>query len=55
MHDRILNEVICRFGCPHSIHSDQGRNFESNIFQEFCRMLKIKKTRTTPRNPRANA
>ena len=33
----ILNEVIARFGCPHEIHSDQGRNFESQIFAELCR------------------
>lgn len=52
--DKILNEVIARYGCPQSIHSDQGRNFESSLFQEFCKILEIKKTRTTPRNPRAN-
>jgi hypothetical protein len=23
----MLNEVVCRFGCPLAIHSDQGRNF----------------------------
>ena len=26
----ILNEVICRFGCPLALHSDQGRNYESD-------------------------
>ena len=24
--DRILNKVIARFGCPSSLHSDQGSN-----------------------------
>lgn len=50
----ILNEVFSRYGCPLSIHSDQGRNYESNIFQELCRMLEIKKTRTSIRNPKCN-
>ena len=29
---KILDEYIGRFGCPLSLHSDQGSNFESNIF-----------------------
>ena len=50
----ILNEVIARFGCPLSIHSDQGSNYESKIFAELCEMLEIRKTRTSPRNPKCN-
>jgi transposase InsO family protein len=50
----ILNEVISRYGCPLDIHSDQGRNYESNIFKELCRMLEIRKTRTSPRHPQCN-
>ena len=50
----ILNEVISRYGCPLSIHSDQGRNYESKLFQELCRMLEIRKTRTSVRNPKCN-
>lgn len=50
----ILNEVIARFGCPYEIHSDQGRNYESRIFAELCRMLEIRKTRTSPGNPKCN-
>jgi hypothetical protein len=42
----MLNEVVCRFGCPFAIHSDQGRNFESGIFQELFKILEIRKTRT---------
>ena len=41
--DIILNEVIARYGCPLDLHSDQGRNYESDIFKELCRMLEIRK------------
>jgi transposase InsO family protein len=37
-----------------SIHSDQGRHYESQVFQELCEILKIRKTRTTPSNPKYN-
>ena len=51
---KLLNEVIPRWGCPLSIHSDQGRTYESKVFKELCRMLEIRKTRTSARNPRGN-
>ena len=51
---KLLNEVISRWGCPLAIHSDQGRTFESKIFMELCRMLEVRKTRTSVRNPRGN-
>ena len=50
----ILHEVIGRFGCPIDIHSDQGKNYESVLFYELCRMLEIRKTRTAPYNPKCN-
>ena len=43
----LVREVVCRFGVPLLIHSDQGRNFEFVLFAEMCRLLSIKKTRTT--------
>ena len=51
---KLLNEVISRWGCPLAVHSDQGRTFESKVFRELCRMLEVRKTRTSVRNPRGN-
>lgn len=31
--------IVCRFGCPLSLHSDQGRNFESDLFNQLCQFL----------------
>ena len=45
---------VCRYGVPESIHSDQGQNFESNVFKEMCKLLQIKKTRTTAYYPQCN-
>lgn len=50
----ILNDVICQYGSPLSLHSDQGRNYKSDIFKELCELLEIRKTRTSPRNPKGN-
>ena len=50
----LVREVICRFGTPRVLHSDQGRNFEAEVIQELCRLLGIKKTRTTPYHPQAD-
>ena len=50
----LVNEWICRFGAPYAIHSDQGRNFESQLFAELCTLLGIHKTRTTPYHPQSD-
>ncbi|KAL0202037.1 hypothetical protein M9458_000055, partial [Cirrhinus mrigala] len=38
-----------------SLNSDQGTNFESEVFQTMCELLDIDKTRTTPFRPQFNA
>ena len=52
--NKVVNEFISRWGCPGSILSDQGRTYESRVFKELCRMLQVKKLRTSVRNPRCN-
>ena len=49
--DTIVCEWICRYGCPTVIHSDQGRQFESDLFQEVCKLLDIHKTRISRYRP----
>ena len=51
---KLVEEVFCRHGIPLEIHSDQGRNFESTVMKEVCRLLDIGKTRTTPYNPKSD-
>ncbi|KRZ04757.1 Retrovirus-related Pol polyprotein from transposon [Trichinella pseudospiralis] len=43
----LVNEFICRYGAPGSLHSDQGRNFEAALIRELCETFDIHKTRTT--------
>ena len=50
----ILNEEIARYGSPLSIHSDQGKNYESKVFADLCHLLEIHKTRMSPGNLRCN-
>ena len=49
--DAFFNQVVCRFGMPSVIHSDQGREFENKIMQELCILCGSHKTRTTPYHP----
>lgn len=52
---KVLEEQwVCRLGAPRTIHTDQGRNFESNLFKEVCQMLNIHKTRTSPYHPQSD-
>ena len=52
--DILVKDFLCRFGCADTLHSDQGKNFESAVFQETCRLMGIDKTRTTPYHPMSN-
>ena len=52
--ERLVEEMFARFRVPVELHSDQGRNFESQVFSEVCRRLGVSKTRTTPLHPQSN-
>ena len=52
--DVLATQYICRYGVPRTIHTDQGKEFESHLFQKMCTLLKCDKTRTTPYHPQSD-
>eukprot|EP00731_Ephydatia_muelleri_P039166 Em1164g1a len=51
---KLVDEMFCRFSPPEQLHSDQGRQFESELVKEICVLLQIRKTHTTPYHPQCN-
>lgn len=47
-------EWISRFGTPSTVTTDQGTQFESNLFHRLSEILSINRTRSTPYHPCAN-
>ena len=47
----LVDEVICRYGIPKSIHSDQGTNLCSKVIQGNCKLLRM---RTSAYHPIGN-
>ena len=45
---KLVSEFFFRFSPPERLHSDQGRNFESAVILEVCKLLGIAKSRTIP-------
>ena len=52
--DAFFQHIVCRFGMPMVIHSDQGREFENKVMQELCLLCGSHKTRTTPYHPESD-
>ena len=51
---RLVDEVFLRYSVPEQLHSDQGRQFESELLTKVCKLLNIRKTRTTPYHPQCD-
>lgn len=50
----LVTEIICKFGTPEVLLSDQGTNFLSATLKDVCKLLKIKKIQTTSYHPESN-
>ena len=49
-----VEEFVSRHGLVRQILTDQGRQFESKLFQEICQLLDIDKKRSTSFHPQTN-
>jgi cleavage and polyadenylation specificity factor subunit 1 len=50
----LLTGWISRFGCPQTITTDQGRQFESQLFRSLANMCDIQLSQMTAHHPAAN-
>ena len=37
----LMDEIICQYGVPQTIHSDQGANLTSKLIQNLCQKMGI--------------
>jgi len=51
---KLTDEFFFWFSPPEQLHSDQGRNFESAVIADICKLLAMRKSRTTPYHPQSN-
>ena len=50
----IKKELICRYGLPRKIITDNGTNLNSKMMQEMCEDFKIQHHNSTPYQPKMN-
>ena len=50
----VWKNIICHFGIPQAIIADNGPQFDSITFRNFCLELNIRNLYSTPRYPQSN-
>ena len=51
IHNFVWRSIICRFGIPRALVSDNGKQFYNPRFIDFCAELKIKNYYSSPAHP----
>ena len=50
----VWKSIVCRFGVPRVLVSDNGRQFDNTSFREFYEQLGINNHYSSPSHPQAN-
>jgi transposase InsO family protein len=50
----VWENIVCRFGLPQSIASDNGKQFAHDPFGSWCKQLQIEQVFTSVAHPQAN-
>ena len=50
----VYKNIVCCYGVPHTIVSDNDKQFDYDEFKEFCDNLQIKKVLSSVARPQAN-
>ena len=50
----VWKNIICRYGIPRVLVSDNGKQFDNSAFRDFCSKLGIKNHYSSPAHPQAN-
>ena len=54
IHTFVWRNIICRYGIPRVVVSDNGKQFNNGAFKDFCLELGIKNHYSSPAHPQAN-
>ena len=50
----LVDEIVCRYGTPTTLHSDQRANLCSDVIEKLCELLSIRRTQTSAYHPQGN-
>ena len=50
----LVEQIVCRYGCPRTLLSDRGGEFLSELSNETYRLMNIKKLNTSGYRPQTN-
>ena len=54
IHNFVWRAIVCRFGIPRALVSDNGKQFDNSKFRDFCPELGIKNYYSSPAHPQSN-
>ena len=52
--DFVIKTIVCRYGLPRKIVSDNGTQFDSDLFTDFCERHGVIKSFSSVAHPQAN-